>query len=232
MNFGEKYFSLLEEAKKISGNENVTLVAVSKKHPFSSLESAYEQGIRIFGENSVQEGSSKWNEFEKNHSAKWQFDPSQKPIFHHIGPLQSGNIKKVVGVFGFVHGLGSWGAWKDLAKRALTEQVKIQYFLQFNLSKEDTKHGFEESDLDTVLKSLLEYSNEYCSFAGLMTMGPSDGDAIVTRKVFKELRMIRDQYFSNGLLSMGMSGDYKIALEEGSNLIRIGTAIFGERNYG
>ena len=63
-------------------------------------------------------------------------------------------------------------------------------------------------------------------------MGPSDGDPILTRKVFKELRMIRDQYFSNGLLSMGMSGDYKIALEEGSNLIRIGTAIFGERNYG
>ena len=234
MNFGEKYLSLLDEAKEISGNNNISLVAVSKKHPFSTLEAAYKQGIRLFGENSVQEGNSKWQEFQSIYPEQFsdQANNKDKPIFHHIGPLQSGNVKKIVAVFDTVHGLGSWGAWKDLSKRTASEEILINYLLQFNLSKEDSKHGFDITQLDEILIKIKDYSHDFCKFTGLMTMGPSDGDPILTRKVFKELRKIRDEFFPQSLLSMGMSGDYKIALEEGSNIIRIGTAIFGERNYG
>ncbi len=227
MNFGEKYFSLLDEARKLSGNSEIVLLAVSKRHEFATLWEAYQEGIRHFGENSVQEGLGKIQQFQS--SLLTTQDPA---IFHHIGPLQSGNIKKIIGNFTYVHGVGSFGSWKDLAKRALSDQKTIGFFLQFNLTEEDTKHGFILKDIPEVISKMKENENEFCKFEGLMTMGPSDGEMIRTRMAFKELRKIRDEFFPSGILSMGMSSDYRIALEEGSGLIRIGTAIFGERNYG
>jgi|JI8StandDraft_1071087.scaffolds.fasta_scaffold80745_2 pyridoxal phosphate enzyme (YggS family) len=227
MNFGEKYFSLLDEARKLSGNSEIILLAVSKKHEFTTLDKAYQEGIRHFGENSVQEGLGKIQQFQNK-----PLIANDLPIFHHIGPLQSGNIKKIIGNFSYVHGVGSFGSWKDLSKRALADQKNIYFFLQFNLTEENTKHGFTLKDISSVVEKLNEYTNDFCKCVGFMTMGPSDGEKIRTRNAFAQLRKIRDEFFPSGILSMGMSSDYKIALEEGSGLIRIGTAIFGERNYG
>ena len=99
-----------------------------------------------------------------------------------------------------------------------------------NLSLEDSKSGFTKSEFISLIKNLSEYNTEFAKFHGFMTMGPESGDPILTRKIFQELALIRSEYSPDAKLSMGMSGDYKIALEEGSDYLRIGSAIFGNRS--
>jgi pyridoxal phosphate enzyme (YggS family) len=248
MSYGEKYFRILEEGKRRSGNSNLTVVAVSKNHPFETLWQAYKEGIRQFGENRIQEGIEKINRFRSafsilpenpvlSRNSENEFDSEKNQnefsdlCFHHIGPLQSGNIRKLLGSFQYCHGVGSKSALKDLINKSEKNQLNIDFFLQVNLTEEDTKNGFTRTECMEVLDSNQLDSSLRARFAGFMTMGPSDGDPQKTKKVFRELREIRDAHAPQKKLSMGMSGDYQIALDEGSDIIRIGTAIFGERIY-
>ncbi|WCL48152.1 YggS family pyridoxal phosphate-dependent enzyme [Leptospira sp. GIMC2001] len=225
MNLSERYFRIRDEAIAISGNPNLCLIAVSKRHPYSSLRDAFMGGVLDFGENQISEGLGKIQEW------KAEF-PERNIYFHHIGPVQTGSLRKLFGNFQFTHGVGSLNTLKELKKRSDKEVSSLKYFLQVNLTLEDSKNGILEEEVTQILGSIQDYSSDRLIFAGLMTMGPTDEDPIKTREVFKKLRLIRDDLCPGKSLSMGMSGDYKIALEEGSDIIRIGTAIFGERNYG
>jgi len=206
------------------------LVVVTKTHSYHLIQLLYDYGHRDFGENRYQEAKEKLIHVKVK--------PDYPLIAHHIGPLQSGNARHIPEIFEWVHGVGSVHALAKLAKAAkkkfeLTKK-KTYYLIQLNLTREETKLGgmfleeFEEI-INTKPESLIQH--EGLEWKGFMTMGPSNGDLEVTKKVFCQLRMLRDKYFPLGDLSMGMSGDWKIALEEGSTILRIGTAITGNRKY-
>jgi len=216
----ENYKFILEQIKKIRPQNTPKLIAVSKKQPLSKINEALNSGIRIFGENQIKEG------IEKFSSLQTKFPDLE---LHHIGPVQSGNLRKLFGLFNYTHGVGSLSSLGELIKQATTRKFKIEYFLQVNLSREDSKSGFEKEEILKILPTISQYNSEYAQFHGLMTMGPSNGDLRITRSNFRELNRIRKEYCPNAKLSMGMSGDYLIAAEEGSDYIRVGSAIFGER---
>lgn len=216
----ENYQTIFEQIKKLRPENTPKLIAVSKKQPQLKIKEALESGIRVFGENQIKEGIEKFQSQILNY-------PDLE--IHHIGPVQTGTIRKLLGLFAFTHGVGSENALNELIKQANNRKVKIKYFLQVNLSLEDTKSGFEKETLLSILKNISKYDSEFAEFHGLMTMGPSSGELKLTRQVFKELNQIRNNFSPLAKLSMGMSGDYLIAAEEGSDYIRVGSAIFGER---
>lgn len=216
----ENYQFILEQIKKIRPTNTPQLIAVSKKQPLSKIQEALSAGLRVFGENQIKEGIEKFSSLQNTF-------PNLE--LHHIGPVQSGSLRKLFGLFSFTHGVGSESSLEELIKQANTRKSKIKYLLQVNLSLEDTKSGFEKEGLLKILHSIPEYNSDYAEFHGLMTMGPSNGDLGITRSIFRELNKLRNEYVPNAKLSMGMSGDYLIAAEEGSDYIRVGSAIFGER---
>ncbi|MCS7205578.1 MAG: YggS family pyridoxal phosphate-dependent enzyme [Leptospiraceae bacterium] len=220
--------SILNYIEK-QGYQISKLVVVTKNHPSKVIQLLYDYGHRDFGENKYQEARDKFPLIETKKDSPL--------IGHHIGPLQSGNARNIPKIFEWVHGVGSWNALEILAKAALKkyqeEKKKTFYLIQLNLTREESKLGgmFIEEFEQTVQKQPEKIiQNEGLIWKGFMVMGPSDGNLEVTRKVFKELRTIRDKYMQNGELSMGMSHDWKIALEEGATILRIGTAITGSRN--
>ena len=215
------YQNILDEIKSIRPKNPPNLIAVSKTYPTEVIHQAHKEGIQIFGENKIKEGIEKFSDLRKNNKIE----------LHHIGPLQTGTLKKLFGNFEFTHGVGSLSALFELKKQAEQKKILIHFFLQANLTDEDTKSGFEKKDLIEQIKIELDQRNQYCKFHGLMTMGPSDGNMEVTKNVFSTLNEIRIKYCPDQFLSMGMSGDYKIATENGSDYIRVGSAIFGKRNY-
>lgn len=216
----ENYQFILEQIQKIRPTNTPRLIAVSKKQPLSKIEEALASGLRVFGENQIKEGIEKFSSIQNT------FTDLE---LHHIGPVQSGTIRKLFGLFSFTHGVGSESSLEELVKQASARKSKIKYFLQVNLSLEDSKSGFEREHLLRILPSISKYNSDYAEFHGLMTMGPSNGDLGITRNIFRNLNQIRNEYVPNAKLSMGMSGDYLIAAEEGSDYIRVGSAIFGER---
>ena len=217
----EKYNHLVSEINRFSNNSPPKIIAVSKTFPKEVAEAAYNIGIRIFGENKVKEGIDKFKEIREKHN---------DVELHHIGPTQSGTIKKVIQSYDYVHGVGSKSSAFELIKSANVKKTKIKFFLQFNLTDEISKSGFSKDDGIFFLDELQKINSEYAKLVGIMTMGPSNEDLKETRKVFKELFSIKKNYFQEAELSMGMSGDYQIAIEEGSNCIRIGSSIFGTRS--
>lgn len=222
MNPGAKYKAIVKQVKDICRGMNrldvPEIIAVSKKHQV--IKEAIKSGIYLFGENKIQEAIEKFSPLKEE---GLQFE------LHHIGPLQSGNLRKLFGLFSVTHGAGSISSLLELIKHAEKNKVMMKYFIQVNLTGEDSKSGMVKKDLLKFLPDLEKYKSEYCMPIGLMTIGPADQDIIRTRSVFRELKTIRDDFFPQGKLSMGMSGDYRIAIEEGSDFLRIGTAIFGER---
>ncbi len=216
----ENYQIIFDQIKRLRPENTPKLITVSKKQPQEKISEALDGGLRCFGENQIKEGIEKFQ--------------SLKEIYpdldiHHIGPVQTGTIRKLFGLFAFTHGVGSENALVELIKQANSRKAQIKYFLQVNLSLEGTKSGFEKVNLLKVLKSISNYKSEFAEFHGLMTMGPSSGEPALTKKIFKELNQIRNEFCPSAKLSMGMSGDYQIAAEEGSDYIRVGSAIFGER---
>ncbi len=204
------------------------LVVVTKTHKADLIQLLYDYGHRDFGENKYQEAKEKFPQVK--------IKPEDPLIGHHIGPLQSGSARNIPSVFTWVHGVGSLNALKHLAKSAKlkyeTLNIKTYYLIQLNLTKESSKLGgmyLEEFESSMNKNPELFIEHEGLIWQGFMTMGPSDGDPIKTREVFKQLRMIRDRYKPGGDLSMGMSGDWIIALEEGATILRIGSLITGER---
>ncbi|XDD47726.1 YggS family pyridoxal phosphate-dependent enzyme [Leptospira sp. WS39.C2] len=221
------YNSIQNEFKSLKEGNPPTLIAVSKTKPYQVVKDAYLQGIREFGENYIPEAIEKFTRLRE------EYPESETTVnVHHIGPVQSGTLRKLFGVFSYTHGVGSFSSLSELLKRAEKEKKKIHYFLQTNLTNENTKHGFNLETILTNKDELIKYQNEYCIWEGFMGMGPSSGDLTETKDAFTHLANLRDEYFPNQKLSMGMSGDYEIAVELGSNFVRIGSKIFGERDYG
>lgn len=220
MGVSENYNSIMREIESLAKDSVPTLIAVSKYQPQTKVREALAGGVLHFGENRVQEGLEKFADLGT---------PGKDFFLHHIGPVQSSHIRKYSGMYSFVHGVGSIKTLSELRTRIEKDRWPVGYFLQANLTGEDTKSGFSRKDLIQTLRNSEDLSGEYCRLEGLMVMGPSSGDLEETRRVFREISEIRREFLPNGKLSMGMSGDYKIAIGEGTDYLRIGTAIFGER---
>ena len=197
----------------------IKLVAVSKTHPARVIREAIEAGARVFGENKVQEAEGKILEIGRER-AEW----------HLIGHLQSNKARKAVRLFDVIHSLDSLELATRLERICEEEgRADLSVFVQVDLAKEATKNGVEEKDLSELVAFLSRA--RHLKFDGLMTLPPFYEDLEQVRPFFRRLREIRDLVCPGGELSMGMSHDFAVAIEEGATVIRVGTAIFGERSY-
>ena len=200
--------------------ENVQLVAVSKTKPIEALIEAYEAGQRVFGENKVQEMVSKWEALPKD--IQW----------HMIGHVQTNKIKYMAPFVSVVHGVDRLKVLKEIDKQAQKVDRVIDCLLQIHISEEQTKFGFDPEEMKVLLPELNTYSN--VRVRGLMGMATNTSDKDQIKQEFMHLRELFEQFAQKqqwDMLSMGMSGDYQIAIQEGSTHVRIGSAIFGARNY-
>ena len=197
----------------------IKLVAVSKTHPARVIREAIEAGARVFGENKVQEAEGKILEIGRER-AQW----------HLIGHLQSNKARKAVRLFDVIHSLDSLELATRLERICEEEgRADLSVFVQVDLAKEATKNGVEEKDLSELVAFLRRA--KHLKFDGLMMLPPFYEDLEQVRPFFRRLREIRDLVCPGGELSMGMSHDFAVAIEEGATIIRVGTAIFGEREY-
>jgi pyridoxal phosphate enzyme (YggS family) len=219
-NLAEVYRRIEQAAKKVGRNQNeIKLVAVSKTHPTKVLLTAIEAGAKVFGENKVQEAEGKILEIGRE-TAEW----------HLIGHLQSNKARKAVKLFDYIHTLDSSELAAKLERICIEERREnLSVLAQVDLSNEATKSGVSVNDLPHLIEFL--HTCECLKFKGLMIIPPFFEDAEKVRPFFQKLRAIRDEILPNGELSMGMSHDFEVAVEEGATLVRVGTAIFGERNY-
>jgi PLP dependent protein len=205
---------------------DVTLVAVSKTHPVEALIAAYELGVRCFGENRVEEASLKLPAFK-------QAIPDPSAVFHMIGHVQSRKAAEVAALFDRVHSVDSVKLAQRLSRFATRP---LPLLLEVNVSGEESKYGFDgarREELFSAVEAIAQLPNLWLD--GLMTMAPIGEDPQQARPVFRALRELRDEVearYSNlklPQLSMGMTDDFEVAIEEGATLVRIGRAIFGER---
>lgn len=212
----------LENIKNTLPNE-VTLVAVSKTKPNEDIMEAYDAGHRVFGENKVQEMVQKWEELPKD--IEW----------HMIGHVQRNKVKYMAPFVSLIHGVDSLRLIQEIDKQAKKNDRTILCLLQMHIAEEETKFGLDEAELEEILVSEEFNTLENVKIIGLMGMATFTSDEKQVRKEFASLKAIYDRLQSKlpdlNTLSMGMSGDYIIAIEEGSNMIRVGSSIFGARNY-
>jgi pyridoxal phosphate enzyme (YggS family) len=207
--------------------ENVTLVAVSKTQSNEKIMEAYNSGQRIFGENYVQELTEKAALLPKD--IQW----------HFIGHLQSNKVKYIAPFVSLIHGVDSFKLLKEINKQAQKNNRIINCLLQIHIAREETKFGLDENELFDILNSeeLKNLSN--IKICGLMGMASNTDNTHEVKEEFLYLnqlfKKVKDNFTANNInvttLSMGMSGDYHLAIECGSNMIRIGSSIFGARNY-
>lgn len=198
-------------------SENVILVAVSKTKPIKDLLEAYNAGQKIFGENKIQEMVSKWELMPKD--IKW----------HMIGHVQTNKVKYMAPFVDFIHAVDSIKLLKEIQKQAEKNNRQIKCLIQIRIAQEETKFGITPDELELLLDTSKSFNN--ILIEGLMGMASFTEDKNQIRREFQLLKSIYDKYSSFKILSMGMSGDYNIAIEEGSNMIRVGSKIFGERFY-
>jgi len=206
---------------------NVQLVCVSKFNPNESITEAYEKGERIFGESKVQELCEKYESLPKDIS------------WHFIGHLQSNKIKYIVPFVSLIHGVDSFKLLTEIDKQASKLGKTVNCLLQVHIAREETKFGFSGEELVEMLEAGEWKSFKSIQLCGLMGMATFTNNSEQVRSEFRYLKMLFNQvksiYFTNESsfceLSMGMSDDYQIAIEEGSTLVRVGSLIFGHRNY-
>ena len=205
--------------------EQVTLVAVSKTKPIPDLMEAYDAGQRIFGENKIQEMESKWEQMPKD--IQW----------HMIGHVQTNKVKFMAPFVSLIHGVDSFKLLKEINKQALKNNRIIDCLLQMHIAEEETKFGLDEQELDSLLASSEFKEMKNIRITGLMGMATFTEKKDQVKKEFMHLKSIFDKLQSQQTencqmttLSMGMSGDYKLAIECGSTMVRIGSSIFGGRN--
>ena len=196
--------------------QNVTLVAVSKTKPNHFIQEAYNTGQRVFGENKVQEMVEKHEMLPKD--IEW----------HLIGHLQKNKVKYIAPFVSLIHGIDSISTLKEINKQAKKNNRVINCLLQVKIASEETKFGFLPTEILSILDSAELKDFQNISIVGLMGMASFTEDLEQVKKEFSSLKNIFDQT-SLETLSMGMSGDYKIAINEGSTMVRVGSAIFGKR---
>jgi PLP dependent protein len=202
--------------------EEVRIIAVSKTFPGMVIQGAIDQGIRIFGENKVQEARGKIPNLHGNFS------------FHMIGHLQSNKAKEAVALFDVIHSIDKTGTAERVNEEAGRLGKRQKVLIQANISGEDTKSGVSPEGCLELARAMLELPN--IELLGLMTMAPFTDDITAIRSTFRGAKALLERIngslnMSIRELSMGMSSDYAIAVEEGATMVRIGTAIFGERDY-
>lgn len=217
--------SIADHLQKINSTvpNHVTLVAVSKTKPVSAIQEAYDAGQRVFGENKIQEMVEKYDQLPQD--IQW----------HMIGHLQRNKVKYMAHFVDLIHGVDSLKTLKEINKQAIKHDRTINCLLQVKIATEDTKFGLEQEELLSILNSEDLQSFNNISIKGLMGMASFTEDMNQVKNEFKTLKQIFDKlkkmhsYLET--ISMGMSGDYKLAIQEGSTMVRVGSAIFGLRNY-
>ncbi len=217
----------IKHFKNLIPEGKCTLIAISKTKTTDEILEAYEAGQRDFGENKVQELTKKFEILPKD--IRW----------HMVGHLQDNKVKYIAPFIYLIHSADSLNLLKEINKQGAKSSRIISCLLQVHIAEEEVKFGFDEDELFSILKSELLQQFENITIKGLMGIATFTDDENKIRNEFRKLKNIRERIFDQFLskeismdyLSMGMSGDYAIAVEEGSNMIRIGTAIFGKRNY-
>lgn len=216
----------ITQALKRSGRENekVELITVTKTIDIERINEAIRAGILDIGENKAQE-------LETKHTII-----GDKVNYHMIGHLQTNKVRNIIGKTKLVHSLDRISLAKELDKRSKIHNIVTEVLIQVNVSEEESKFGLKVDEVLYFIENILKFEN--IRVRGLMTMAPFTNDEIVLRKVFRALSNLKDDITSRNYsnlsmdyLSMGMTNDYKIAIEEGSNIVRIGSGIFGNRNY-
>lgn len=216
----------IEEACKRAGRkrEEVTLIAVSKTKPVEMLQEIYDAGSREFGENKVQEMCDKIEQLPKD--IHW----------HMIGHLQTNKVKYIVGRTALIHSVDSLHLAKEIQKQAVKADVIVPILVEVNIAEEDSKFGIHSDETIALVSEIAKL--DHLHIEGLMTIAPFVSNPEENRVYFRGIRElavdINNQKIDNvsmGILSMGMTNDYTVAIEEGSTMVRVGTGIFGERNY-
>ncbi len=225
MNYVQVLHNIKNACDKAGRNkEDVTLIAVSKTKPVEMLQEVYDAGCRDFGENKVQEIMDKYDKLPSD--VRW----------HMIGHLQTNKVKYIVDKVYMIHSVDSMKLAKEISKEALKKNVTVKILLEVNVAKEESKFGMMSEEVKNFYKEVIDLPGlEVC---GLMTIAPYVENAEENRQYFVNLKQlvvdIADEKTDNksiGELSMGMTGDYEVAVEEGATYVRVGTGIFGERNY-
>ena len=202
---------------------NVTLVAVSKTKSVSDIQEAYDTGQRIFGENKIQEMVEKYNKLPKD--IKW----------HMIGHLQSNKVKHMAHFVDLIHGIDSFTTLQEVNKQAKKHNKIINCLLQFKIAQEDSKFGLDKQEIYNILNCYDYKHMDNIKVVGLMGMASFVDNQHQVKEEFKKLKTFYDELKITQTqfetISMGMSGDYSIAINQGSNMVRVGSAIFGNRNY-
>ena len=206
----------IKEILKELNNTNTNLIAVSKTQPTSIIQQAYDAGIKDFGENKVQELLTKIDKLPKD--IKW----------HMIGHLQTNKVKDLIDKVYLIHSVDSVKLANVIDKCAKKKNIKVNILLEINIANEDSKYGFKTNEIEEAIKCIKDLSN--INIQGFMCVAPNTNNPENNRIFFKQMKELADTY-NYKKLSMGMSNDYKIAIQEKSTYIRIGTKIFGNRNY-
>ena len=216
----------IERSCAASGRESgeVTLIAVSNTKPISMLMEAYDCGQRIFGENKVQEIMDKYDQMPDD--VQW----------HMIGHLQRNKVKYIVDKVAMIHSVDSLRLAETIEQEAAKKNVVVPVLVEVNVAQEESKYGLSPEEVLPFLEKVADYS--HLQVQGLMTIAPFVENPEENREVFHKLRKlsvdIREKNINNitmSVLSMGMTGDYQVAVQEGATMVRVGTGIFGERNY-
>jgi pyridoxal phosphate enzyme (YggS family) len=216
----------INAACKKSGRDRseVTLIAVSKTKPVDMLRTVYDCGIRDLGENKVQEMCDKMEVLPGD--IKW----------HMIGHLQTNKVKYIIGRTELIHSVDSVHLAEEIQRQAVKKDVTVPILIEVNIAEEESKFGIHKEDTIAMVREIAAF--DHLKIKGLMTIAPFVENPEDNRLYFREIKQlsvdIKNQNIDNvamDILSMGMTGDYMVAIEEGATLVRVGTGIFGERNY-
>lgn len=221
------HHNMLEQILKELKPYGARLVAVSKTKPDEAIMDLYNRGQRIFGENKVQELVGKHERLPKD--IEW----------HMIGRLQTNKVKYIVPFVSLIHSVDSLKLLQEIEKRTGQIERRVDCLLQFHICTEESKHGMHNDEAEELLKAIRETPLQWVRICGVMGMASFTDDVDLVRQEFRNLKeqfdYLKENHFAGQEhfreISMGMSGDYKIALEEGSTLVRIGTLLFGARQY-
>lgn len=224
-NLAQVQKNINESCSKINRDPNeVTLIAVSKTKPVEMLKEAYDAGARVFGENKVQEIVDKYDQMPSD--VKW----------HMIGHLQRNKVKYIVDKVAMIHSVDSLRLAETIEKEAAKKAVIVPILIEVNVAQEESKFGLKPEEVLPLIEQIADFS--HIRIKGLMTIAPYVDNAEENREIFRELKKLSVDIAAKNInnvtmsvLSMGMTGDYMVSVQEGATMVRVGTGIFGARNY-